>query len=244
MKTNKTTYFGYLIISFTLFGSMTSCKKSSGGQTPGIITQDFSFSTGSEGWTGDFADYPNDPLMIPMYQLAFGHATLPTPLNTSEGALRQSGMNHSDDLFMFIKKKITGLQGGKTYSVTLHIEIGSNVANNMVGIGGSPGEGVYIKAGAVAVEPLKILNTVDNHFRMNIDKANQSQSGTDMKVIGNFANGTNNNVYTLKQLSNTTPFTVKADSAGEIWLVAGTDSGFEGLTTIFYNSIKATIRPQ
>jgi hypothetical protein len=35
---------------------------------------------------------------------------------------------------------------------------------------------------------------------------------------------------------------VKANAQGEIWLVVGTDSGFEGKTTIYYNSIQAVIR--
>jgi hypothetical protein len=63
-----------------------------------------------------------------------------------------------------------------------------------------------------------------------------------MKVVGNFANGTNVNTYTIKQLSTTAPLSVQANPQGEIWLVIGTDSGFEGKTTIYYNSVKATIK--
>jgi hypothetical protein len=143
---------------------------------------------------------------------------------------------------MFIKKKITGLEAGKKYTVNLTIDFATDVANNMVGIGGSPGESVFVKAGAVALEPKKMINTSENWFRMNIDKNNQSNSGNDMKVIGNFANGTNVNTYTIKQLSTITPITVQANPQGEIWLVVGTDSGFEGRTTIYYNSVKATIK--
>jgi hypothetical protein len=112
----------------------------------------------------------------------------------------------------------------------------------MVGVGGAPGEGVTIKAGAVSIEPIKVLNTTENYYRMNIDKSNQTNSGADMKVIGNFANGTDAFTYIIKQLSTTTPISVRSNEQGEIWLVIGTDSGFEAKTTIYYNSIKASIK--
>jgi hypothetical protein len=221
---------------------LSACKKSSNNSPSTGNQYEYNFSAGAEGWIGDFADYPNEPGVELFYQLEFSHTGLPAPLNTTDGALRLSGINKSDDLFMFIKKKITGLEAGKKYSVNLTIDFATNVANNMVGIGGSPGESVFVKAGAIALEPMKMINTSENWFRMNIDKNNQSNSGNDMKVIGNFANGTNINTYTIKQLSTITPITVQANPQGEIWLVIGTDSGFEGRTTIYYNSVKATIK--
>jgi hypothetical protein len=221
---------------------LSACKKSSNNSPSTGNQYEYNFSAGAEGWIGDFADYPNEPSVEQFYQLEFSHTGLPAPLNTTDGALRLSGINKSDDLFMFIKKKITGLESGKKYTVNLTIDFATDVANNMVGIGGSPGESVFVKAGAVALEPKKMINTSENWFRMNIDKNNQSNSGNDMKVIGNFANGTNVNTYTIKQLSTITPITVQANPQGEIWLVVGTDSGFEGRTTIYYNSVKATIK--
>lgn len=77
---------------------------------------------------------------------------------------------------------------------------------------------------------------------MNIDKKNQSQSGNDMIVIGNFANETNKNTYALKSLSNASQ-KVSANDEGKLWLIAGTDSGFEGKTTIYYNRIRAILLP-
>lgn len=227
---------------FSIICMLSACKKSSNNSPSTGNQYEYNFSAGAEGWIGDFADYPNEPSVEQFYQLEFSHTGLPAPLNTTDGTLRLSGINKSDDLFMFIKKKITGLEAGKKYTVNLTIDFATDVANNMVGIGGSPGESVFVKAGAVALEPKKMINTSENWFRMNIDKNNQSNSGNDMKVIGNFANGTNVNTYTIKQLSTITPITVQANPQGEIWLVVGTDSGFEGRTTIYYNSVKATIK--
>ena len=231
-----------ILCNLILIFFLASCCKTDNNKTlTGMIFTD-EFTAGTDGWIGDFADYPTDPAQTPMYQLEFTHAFLPDPLNTSDGALKQSGINRSDDLFMFIKKKITGLEPNRNYTVDLKVDFASNAADNMMGVGGAPGEDVTIKAGAVSIEPIKIANTIENYYRMNIDKSNQSQSGIDMKVIGNFANGSDLNVYKIKQLNTSTPLNVRANQQGEIWLVIGTDSGFEGKTTIFYNSIQVTIK--
>ncbi len=201
----------------------------------------FNFQTNAEGWTGDFADYPNDPDVKNLYELKFSYSTLPSPLNTNDGALKQSGNNRSDDLFMFVKRKITGLAPNTTYKIDMEIEIATDAASGAVGAGGPPGEGVYIKAGASTNEPLKMLDN-SNFYQMNIDKGFQSKGGSDMKVIGDFANGTSLFTYKLKVLRTTNPIDVKSNSDGELWIIVGTDSGFESTTTIYYNSIKVNVR--
>ncbi len=225
----------YLIISAGLF----ACEKdddNGGNEQP--LEFNYSFSSGTEGWIEDFADLPAGE--DDFYELEFEHTKLPEPLDESDGAIMLSGNNHSDDLFMFIKKEITGLVPNQEYLITFEIEFATNVADGMFGIGGSPGESVYIKVGATAVEPVKGLDE-EGFYRLNIDKNNQSQSGEDMVVIGNFANGTDENIYTLKTLSNSTPFKVTASNDGTLWLIVGTESGFEGATTIFYNTIDVSI---
>ena len=198
----------------------------------------YDFDSGTEGWIGEFADYPNDDGVEDFYQLAFAHANLPEPLNTNDGALRQSGSNRSDDLFMFVKRKLTGLEPNQEYTLDIAIEIATDAASGAVGIGGAPGESVFLKAGATSIEPMKVLDNTDNHFRMNIDKGNQSKDGRDMKNIGDYANGTADFIFTLKSLQTADPLSVTSNSDGEIWLILGTDSGFEGTTTIYYNWIK------
>ena len=91
------------------------------------------------------------------------------------------------------------------------------------------------------MEPVKELDAYDNYYRMNIDKSNQSQGGEDMMVIGDFSNDTDQNVYTLKSVTSQTPFQVQANSDGELWLVVGSDSGFEGTTSIYYSKIEVLL---
>jgi hypothetical protein len=51
-------------------------------------------------------------------------------------------------------------------------------------------------------------------------------------VVGDFSNDTVESVYTLKTVENDLPFESTTNETGELWLLVGTDSGFEGTTTI------------
>jgi len=198
----------------------------------------YSFDMDAEGWIGGFSDYAADREEI--YELRFEHTTLPAPLDQEEGALLLSGNNHSDDLFMYLKYRITGLEPGKAYALQFEVEFASNVADGMIGVGGSPGEGVSIKAGAVSYEPAAKPDA-RGWYRMNIDKGNQNNDGSDMIVIGDFSNDTVNNTYTLKSVKSDEPFTAVANENGELWIIVGSDSGFEATTTIYYNKISITL---
>ncbi|MEN8005953.1 MAG: hypothetical protein ABFS42_03020 [Candidatus Krumholzibacteriota bacterium] len=195
----------------------------------------FGFADDAEGWVGDFADYPAGA--EDFYELIFSYANLPAPLDEARGSLMLSGNNHSDDLFMFVKKQVSGLKPDAVYDLTFNVEFASNVADGTVGVGGSPGEGVAVKVGATVVEPVKELDSYDGYLRMNIDKGMQSQDGDDMIVIGDFSNDTDQSVYTLKTVANQTPFRVQADALGKLWLIVGTDSAFEATTTIYISRI-------
>ncbi|MFD2833375.1 hypothetical protein [Gramella sp. AN32] len=198
----------------------------------------YNFDVDAEGWTGGFADYPIGE--EDFYELEFAYSSLPSPLDETDGAIILSGNNHSDDLFMFIKKKVTGLNPNTIYNIKFEIEFASNVPQGFSGIGGSPGESVYIKAGAAGVEPVVSAGN-ENLYHLNIDKGNQSQGGSNMIVVGNFSNDSDDEVYRLKIVGNSESFLAKTNANGELWLITGTDSGFEGTTTIYFNSIKVLL---
>lgn len=220
-------------------GGFTSCNNDEDNDEPIIepVEKIYEFENGTDGWIGDFADYNAGE--DERYDLAFDYTTLPSPLDESEGALGLVGTNLSDDLFMFVKNKVSGLDPITTYNVTFEVQFASDAPDGLSGIGGSPGESVYVKAGAITEEPVPVENN-EGFYRMNIDKGNQSQGGSDMLVLGDFSNDTDNEIYTLKTVSNDTPLMVTSDVNGELWLIVGTDSGFEGTTEIYYNTIKAT----
>ena len=199
----------------------------------------FTFANDDEGWTTGFADLPNDA-DLDIYELEAGFGQLPEGLDGSGVFLR--GHNRSDDLFMFLKKRVTGLRANTTYTVTVSLDLATNVAEGLVGIGGSPGESVYVKAGASAVEPVAQQDD-SGHLRMNIDKGNQASEGESMINLGNVAHPlVTGDEYRIKTLENQgRPFEVVSDDEGMVWLIVGTDSGFEGLSAFYYARITYTL---
>ena len=161
------------------------------------------------------------------------------------GGIYVQGHNRSDDLFMFLKKRVYGLRPDTTYAVSVSVDLATNVPTGLVGIGGSPGESVYVKAGASAVEPLAVEDE-SGHLRMNIDKGNQSTGGQAMVVLGNVAHPqVAGDEYLVKTLDNVgLPLTVTTDGEGRAWLIVGTDSGFEGLSRFYYARISYTLAPK
>ena len=93
---------------------------------------------------------------------------------------------YSDDLFMFFKGQIDGLVPGARYAAAVSVEIATDTPAGCFGIGGAPGESVWIKVGATAIEPLPVLE--GTYLRMNIDIGNQANGGDHAVVLGDIAN--------------------------------------------------------
>lgn len=198
------------------------------------------FEGDAEGWVAGFADLPVDHDER-TFDLVADYRALPDGLHQIRGMFMQ-GHNRSGDLFMYLKRQVDGLQPNTEYAVSVTVDIATNVQAGIGGIGGAPGESVFVKAGASTIEP--VASEGDNRrLRMNIDKGNQSQGGADMVVIGNIAHGeVTGNEHRLKFLDNTgQPLSVKTDADGRAWLIVGTDSGFEGLTAVYYARIAYTL---
>jgi hypothetical protein len=199
----------------------------------------YDFATDANGWTGDFADYPVGEEAF--YELSFKHDTLPTPLDKSKKALRLSGSNRSDDLFLFIKKKLTGLAPNTEYTIDFNFQLASNLPVSSIGIGGGPGTATYVKVGANAAEPNKVAN--NNFYELNLDKGNQSQSGKDAIVVGTLGIPGDEFVYELIERTNEgKPFKAKTDGGGNLWVFLGVDSGFEGIQTFYVTKANISLR--
>ena len=140
---------------------------------------DYDFGSDAEGWTVGFADLPVD-FDQSIFELDHGHRTLPDGLEGS--GIYVQGHNRSDDLFIFLKKQVGGLRPNAAYVVSVSLSLATNVPTATFGIGGSPGESVFVKAGASTVEPVAEEER-NRYLRMNIDKGNQANGGEDMMVL-------------------------------------------------------------
>lgn len=220
-----------LFFSFSLISSET-------------LNFDFTFSTSNDGWVGDFADY--EVGQESFFELAWGWSNIPQNLPPEDQlkGMFLSGNNHSDDLFMFIKRQINGLKPNTCYELTFLVNIQDNIPPGQFGIGGSPGESVFFKVGASKIEPEKVAK--GPIYRLNVDKGNQSQGGKNAIVVGNLANplvDPDNPQYEPKSFMNEIPLKVRTDHLGRLWLFVGTDSGFEGSTIYYIDHISVSAKP-
>lgn len=202
--------------------------------TPQIASN---FASGIDGWSGAHADYTVDTQPT---DVVWEARALPAPL--SGGAYFTGGTNRSDDLFIYSKKKFSGYQPLKNYQISFEIEIATNQSSGCFGVGGSPGESVWVVAGAAPVEP-KTVKTGDN-YALNVERGNQAAPGKAGQVLGNIANAVQDcgpQVYQAKTLKSSAPLAVQSDAKGELWVFFGIDSGFEARSTVYYRSLKATV---
>jgi hypothetical protein len=200
----------------------------------------FTFPSSNDQWKGDFTDYPVGQEVF--YELAWGWENLPSPIEKLEKGLYLSGNNHSDDLFMFVRRKIIQLKPNTKYALTFSVLIESNIAAGAIGIGGSPGESLFFKVGGSTEEPKK--SAVNDFYFLNVDKGNQAQGGNNALVIGNLANPAvdpEHPTYLPKELHSDYPLVVESNPKGELWIFLGTDSGFEGATKFYIAKVNVEI---
>lgn len=219
---------------------VTSSNSSTGVNSSLVFSWDF--SQGTSNWLGGFADYPVGE--EDFYELDFGLRSLPSNLG-GETSLFITGNNHSDDLFMYFRNVVTGLAPETTYSVKFNVELASNAPDGSIGIGGSPANSVYLKAGVTQFEPLATIAPDSNFWLLNADKGNQSQSGQDALLLGDIAKPDDGTFdYALITRDNSAqPFTFRTDNSGSAWLFFGTDSGYEGTTALYYTNFRAEFTP-
>jgi hypothetical protein len=213
---------------------------------------EFDFCQGVQGWEAGFAEYAPD--MEDTMQLEAGISPLPSELESECTGYYLQGMNSPDDLFMFLKRRLgtdDGMEPGQKYHVTYTIVFASNAPSGAAGIGGPPGESVFLKAGASAAEPEVYLDSATDYYVMNVDKGlGNTGEGKAASVVGHIANGLSADEIDITDpphvslvREHTHRYKVTANPDGELWLLVGTDSGFEGLTGIYYQRIEVTLKP-
>jgi len=228
-----------IVVGLIIYGLLTTISSS--------VRIEFDFRQGVQGWEAGFAEYsPEMEGMMAETEIR----PVPSELGINGTGYYLQGMNHSDDLFTFLKRRLgtdDGVVPGQEYRVMFIIVLASNAPSGAIGIGGSPGESVYLKAGASMVEPEVYLDSDTGYYLMNVDKGlGNSGNGTAASVIGDIANGLSAEEdprYMSLKRQHEHQYTVSASPDGELWLLVGTDSGFEGLTSIYYQSIAVTLSP-
>jgi hypothetical protein len=215
------------------------------GASAGGVGCVFEFRRGLEGWSGGFADLPAEEVGGELFDLRFARVRLPAYLGRPDWGLLLAGTNRSDDLLMFVKRRIAGLAPETRYAVRYHLRFATAAGAGCVGIGGAPGESVYVKAGASARAPVPVER--DGTLRLPIDIGDQSQGGRDAKVLGDIAAPTlgcdGGRFALVTRDGNDQPVFPLTDRGGNLWLFVGFDSGYEGRTRVILDRIAVRIAP-
>jgi hypothetical protein len=214
---------------------LASCDLREDDQAPLLIfPANFDFTESDQGWSHGFAEYPAGPDSA-LFELKYEYTDkLPESILTKRSVML-SGNNVNRDLFMYLKRKITGLKPNTDYTITYTIDLASEFTSDFFSSSGS----VYLKAGATPFEP----KTLDDagFFVMNIDKGEGANgSGQHMISLGDIAAAGTATGYTLLTRNNTmsnSRYVAKTNANGELWLIVGTDSNHEGRTKVFYSKI-------
>ena len=225
----------------------TTTTSSTGPPSEVVLTYDF--VGGSDGWASQLSDFsdetrPDDPLSATQVR--------PPGIDEGEGFFHLAASNRSDDLFQYMFRSIgpiQGLEADREYRVSFEVAFASNAPSGCAGIGGAPGESVWMKVGATDEQPVPISE--NGETRLSVDKGNQSTGGEDAEVAGVIANGIpceealeqDPTPYAMVEISHTLDGTVTPDPEGELWLLVGVDSGFEGRTSIYYDSVTVRLMP-
>lgn len=198
------------------------------------------FNKGADSWTAGLVDYNEQQEGI----MEFSSKIAALPTDTLKKSMMIQSHNRSDDAFMYLTRKLTGLTPNQTYKIGFEVELASKYPQNSVGIGGSPGGSVYLKAGASGTEPQRAKDNT-GQWKLNWDKGAQSEGGKDAVLLGTIGiEGEDVKYQIIKRANSQAPFSAKTNDKGELWLIVGTDSGFEGLTTLYYTQIKASLTKQ
>ena len=216
------------------------------------LTLTFDFRSGLQGWEGGVSDYPVG--QEANLEFDFGLREFPSETGIAGNGLWITSRNTPDDLFTFVKCRLDradGVTPGTAYRVAYEILVASNAPSGCAGVGGSPGDSVYLKAGASPTEPQAVLADGEAYYRLNVDKGDQAEGGAAASVVSTIANGvpcdlipsleTAPSVLLFRAHTHETPVTAGDD--GELWLLLGTDSGFEWVTAMYYLRIDVTLTP-
>lgn len=211
------------------------------------ITVTSDFANGPLGWVAGVSDYSVDQEEIIEFEA--GIRPLPAEISGSASGFFVSSRNRSDDLFVYLKRRIgttEQLEPNTTYRLSFTVTIASNAPSGCAGVGGAPGEGLYVKVGGSTTEPVTLPPDAEGYYALSVDKGNQSSGGPAGTVIGDIANGDEcndptNAPYKTIVRSGAHTTSVTTDANGDLWLLVGTDSAFEGLTQIYYQRIVAVL---
>lgn len=207
------------------------------------VTLAWDFRHAAQGWEAGFAELILQNGQIPYegWDLRAGITPLPAETGWGGTGFLVTGNNFSDDLFMYLNREISTVEGllpQTPYRLSFDLSFATSVPS---GSGAQIPVGLWL--GGAPREPA--VTAVDGFLVLNVDKTGGEVSGA-----GNIENGLDilelgQDAYAFRVVrrQHTRARAITTDEQGRIWLLVGTDSGFEGPTTVYFVKVEVRLTP-
>lgn len=231
------------------------------GQVDREVILGWDFNNGSQGWEGGFSDYPagqivgedvdGNPLTAEQAaRLESGIRPLPSTLLESGQGFYIGGTNTSDDLYMYLVRRLwpdDGVVPGVPYLLSFDIVYATELPKDNLSHA--------LNAGAAPRKPQLVPDLRDQSvlqkFTLNVDKGKPdpmsiggpSLPGTEVSIQGRFDNGTLLQFYALTSKRHMHQFPVRADAQGRLWAIVGIESSFESFADAYFTKIGLRLTP-
>lgn len=216
------------LLALGLLAALAGCGgggDDAGGQP---VERRFDFAGDAAAWTLGSADYSAETAPTDLRAVV---QAAPAPL--SGRVLAIGGTNRSDDLFVYVLRRLDGLPPGGRYRATLTLQFVATLPQGCLGVGGAPAEAVHVKAGAGTPQPQTVLR--EGEYRFSWDKGNQGEGGPQGPVLGDLSSSGRDCIPVpaeVRTLSARQAAPVVVDAAGQAWVWVGYDSGYEAGSTL------------
>ena len=226
--------------------------------SPADVTLDIDFGTPPPDFTFDFSDCsggPDTPADESTCDINEAVEIRDLPDGLDGRGLFVGATNRSDDLFAYVYALVSGADPDTEYMADIELTFATNIPSNCLGVGGPPGESVIVAGAVLSEAPFSVF--VDDQPGsppervLPLDKVGEGGLGTDgedIAALGDFATpgedcDMDDGEYALKTVSDRSPRSVISDSNGNVYVLFGTDSGFEDRTEIYYVSATIELTP-
>lgn len=230
-----------LFIYLGFFLSLSGCLNSD-EQTNPLLLSNSIFVDDAEGWEAQFSEY--EPGLEDSLKLSFTHDQfMATESIGNVTAVVQSGYATNSDLFMFIKRQISGFKPNTLYSIVFNLELFAQLNEDFNGDLADDNNGSFLKAAVYTIEPDTIVVDDSDHpgkkiVLTNFDKGDGRVSGPNMAFIGKLEFTTPDEAPVLLiGTSEGDDLLGTADSEGKMWMMIGVDTNQPIYQSIFYSYI-------
>ncbi len=234
-----------LNLAFIIF--LSGCLTSNDEPSNPLLISRTVFAEDAEGWEAQFSEY--EPGLEDSLKLSFTHDKFMASESIGEvTAVVQSGYATNSDLYMFIKRQISGFKPNTSYSVVFTLELFAQLNEDFSGDLSEDDNGSFLKAAVYTEEPdTLIVDDVDHPGKKivitNFDKGNDQTVGPNMALIGKLEHTSlNESPLLLIGTSEGDDLFGTTDSEGKMWMMIGVDTNQPLDQSIFYSFIGIEFR--